>query len=68
LPPLIPLPPPQRENGSGLRVQLCPPSSDVALTSPRAEPFDQRSCCQIPTIVSGRRGLIARCGSTSALT
>jgi hypothetical protein len=46
------LPPPQRENGNDVRCQERPPSRVVAATRPRALPFDQRSCCQTPTMVS----------------
>src|SRR5262245_22508548 len=39
----------------------------AALTRPLAPPDDQRSCCQLTTRLSGFIGLIATCGSTSAL-
>jgi len=65
---LAALPPPQRENGIGLCVQWTPPSVENALTIPRDEPFDQRSCCQAPISWLGSSGLTTSVGSTSALT
>src|SRR5262249_51640437 len=60
-------PPLQRVRFATLDVQVWPPSNVAAATSPFAPPFDQRSCCQIPTRCLGFWGSTATDGSTSAL-
>src|SRR5687768_2268647 len=75
-PPFAAFPPVQRLNlarpmlGSsgkiGGIVQLWPPSFEKALIFPVAPPFDQRSCCQLPTTLSGFARLTSTKGSTSA--
>ncbi len=67
-PPLPAVPPEQRVNGTLRRSHVRPPSNDAPVIRPRAAPFDQRSCCHTPIRFRGSRGLIARCGSTSAPT
>src|SRR5262245_53784323 len=44
--------------------QLAPPSMLTPATSPRAPPFDQRSCCQVATMLLAFAGLTSTQGST----
>jgi hypothetical protein len=46
-------------------VQLEPPLKLTPATSPRAPPFDHRSCCQMPTMLSPSVGFTSIQGSTS---
>ncbi len=67
--PLLPAAaPPQRDIGCSRRVQVLPPSLDTALTSARAAPSLQRSCCHAASSSSGLPGARASIGSTSAST
>ena len=45
--------------------QLEPPSALTPATWPLLPPFDQRSCCHIPTMFSSSVGLTSIQGSTS---
>src|SRR5262245_44561565 len=45
-----------------------PPSCETAVTSPRAPPSDQRSCCQTATKFAEFVGLTATHGSSSAFS
>src|SRR4029450_802230 len=47
--------------------QLVPPLRLTPATRPRAPPLDQRSCCQMPAMLSGSVGLTSIHGSTSLL-
>ena len=65
--PLLPgAAPPQRDSGCKVRTQVAPPSKLVALTSARAAPSLQRSCCQAATRCCALAGARASEGSTSA--
>jgi hypothetical protein len=48
-------------------VQLAPPFIVTPATFPREPPFDQRSCCQTPIMLSAFAGLTSIHGSTSLL-
>ena len=74
-PPLAALPPVQRLNFAcpvseaeliGGMAQLVPPLSEYALRFPLDPPLDQRSCCQLPTMLFASARFTSTHGSTSA--
>src|SRR5713226_2428447 len=56
----------QASKGSVVSPQVLPPSNEKPATRPCAPPFDQRSCCQTPTMFEESAGFTATYGSTSA--
>src|SRR5712692_3176995 len=63
---LIPVTQPLK--GNWLSPQVLPPSVEKPASRPCAPPFDQRSCCQTPMLLSAVCGLTATKGSSSAST